>query len=690
MRWLPRPSAVRLAGRPTTHPDSRMKTKADTSLLFFVLGLTAAVAALYWTGLGNALVFDDERLRDGTIFGQYGSLAEFRVRLLSYGSFVWVQDLFGAGWWKQRVVNVALHLGAALSIYGLLQQLLERTEFPASERAAAHFESSRTLALRIGVALFALNPVAVYAVAYLVQRSVVMATMLVALGCASFVKGLVTQRKAWIGAALGCYVLAVLAKEHAVTAVALAVPLYVFVRRPAPRRILAVSAVSALILLAVAAILYRLYGDIVGTVFDETSRAYVQQLEQLSPGIGGRLYLLSIVNQATRFFQYGLLWFIPVVTQMSIDIRPEFPLTAWGWPQTAAALGYVAVLAGSAWLVIRRSDALGLAALCVLAPALLFVTEFATVWVQDPFVLYRSYLWALTMPALVALPLIGLKRNVLAMIGVVLACLFAGLAFERLLSLRDASSAWSDAAAKVDPKAGAGAVGRWRPFLNLGAEQLERGANETAYANFAQAEALGEPLGSARYSMGLALQQMKQHARALDEFAKAEAKGFTEAALYFHRGESQYATGRFAEAYASYGAALGKPQAESAVQHTRLRRAETAVAVREFDTAIADYRALLASQPNNSRYLVGLSMAHIGKQDVAAARAILDPLLEKQPSGPAYFARALAFYFSGDPAASRKDLEMAMRAEPGNAQYRSLRDRLDAERGGAAGSVPKR
>jgi len=276
------------------------------------------------------------------------------------------------------------------------------------------------------------------------------------------------------------------------------------------------------------------------------------------------------------------------------------------------------------------------------------------------------------------------------MIGVILACLFAGLAFERLLSLRDATSAWSDAAAKVDPKAGASAVGRWRPFLNLGAEQLEKGANETAYGNFAQAEALGEPLGSARYSMGLALQQMKQHARALDEFAKAEAKGFTEAALYFHRGESQYAAGRFADAFASYGAALGKPQAESAAQHTRLRRAETAVAVREFDTAIADYRLLTASQPDNSRYLVGLSMAYIGKQDITAARAILDPLIEKRPSGPAYFARALAFYFSGDPAASRRDLEMALRAEPNNAQYRSLRDRLDAERGAAAGSVQKR
>ena len=36
-----------------------------------------------------------------------------------------------------------------------------------------------------------------------------------------------------------------------------------------------------------------------------------------------------------------------------------------------------------------------------LLPALLFVTEFATVWVQDPFVLYRGYLWAIGIPGLV-------------------------------------------------------------------------------------------------------------------------------------------------------------------------------------------------------------------------------------------------------------------------------------------------
>ena len=87
---------------------------------------------------------------------------------------------------------------------------------------------------------------------------------------------------------------------------------------------------------------------------------------------------------------------------------------------------------------------------------------------------------------------------------------------------------------------------------------------------------------------------------------------------------------------------------------------------------------LLAADPANARYQVGLAMANIGRQDFTAARAILDPLIEKRPSGPAYFARALAGYFSGDAAAARRDLDMALRAEPNNPQYRALRERLDA------------
>ena len=58
-----------------------------------------AVLLIYVPGLGNELVFDDGYLGEGTLFEEYKGL-QLRVRVVSYGSFVWVQALLGEGWWK--------------------------------------------------------------------------------------------------------------------------------------------------------------------------------------------------------------------------------------------------------------------------------------------------------------------------------------------------------------------------------------------------------------------------------------------------------------------------------------------------------------------------------------------------------------------------------------------------------------
>ena len=157
-------------------------SKLTSALVFFAL-LTAATLAVYVPGLSNGLVFDDARLTDGTVFGGYGSLLQLRPRLISYGSFVWLQSLFGEGWAVQRLFNVLLHLGVAGSLYLLFQDLLARTQFSAEAQADPVLAPSWLAGLRVGTALFALNPVAVYAVAYLVQRSIVMATLFVVLAC---------------------------------------------------------------------------------------------------------------------------------------------------------------------------------------------------------------------------------------------------------------------------------------------------------------------------------------------------------------------------------------------------------------------------------------------------------------------------------------------------------------------------
>ena len=651
--------------------------------LLFTVALGAGIALLYSFGINNQLVFDDGRLTDGTIFGQYGSLVQLKARLLSYGSFVWIQAILGEGWWKQRVFNIALHIATALTLYAFVLQLLQRTQWGEGSRESPEFPASLRAAAGLGVALWAFNPVAVYAVAYLIQRSILMATLLVVLACWGFVRGLTSGQARWHVLAMVSYVLAVAAKEHAVSAILVTVPLFIFVQRPGLQRVIRLAGASALVLAAMGALLYSRYGSIVGAVFDETSRAFAAQLEQQQPGISQQLYPLSIINQASLFFRYGLLWLLPYVGWMSIDIRPTFPLTFWSW-HLLGAVAWVGTLVLGAWLVIRRSDVWGLIGLCLLMPCLLFVTEFTTVWLQDPFVLYRSYLWAIPLPALLALPLVGNSHKTVYALGLLLVALFAALSFERISSLQTPVTAWTDASDKIDRQAPANAVGRWRPLINLGAETQEQGNYNEAFRLFSQAEALGEPLGSARFNMGVSLQQLKQHPQALDNFAQAEAKGFKEAALYYQRGESQYSTGRYKEAFDSFTQALQLPQVPEAEEFTRLRQAEAAVASQNFDAAVASFTALIQKNPDRQRYKVGLSMALVGKKDYAAAMDILNAAITQRPTGPAFYARALAHFYQGNRTASAQDLELAMKAEPDNPIYRSLQQQLAAPAAPAA------
>ena len=646
----------------------------------------AAVLAIYLPGWNHELLFDDLRLTDGAIFGNYGSLLTFKQRMLSYGSFIWVDLLAGPGWWKQRLVNVGLHLATVAALYALVRDLLERTRFPEDFESQPYFGMSRKAAVQVGVALFAVNPMAVYAVAYLVQRSIVMATLFSVLACWCFVRGLSGRGVAWYGLALLSYVAAVLSKEHAVMVAAMAVPLYIHVRRPSWKTVATIAGASTALIAVAAVLFFGIYGEFIGKLFDQRSLDFAQQLERLSPGITQRMYPLSILNEAALFFAYGFLWFAPNVMWMSVDMRPAFPLSYAAFPQVLGIIGYVGLWIAALWAVLRRRGALSLAGVALMFPLLLYATEFATVWVQDPFVLYRSYLWAVAVPVLVAIVLTGFQPKTIYVIGCAIGLVFTVLAFERVQSLRDDHTAWGDAAEKIDLKAPASAVGRWRPFLNLGAYHLDRGSLGEAQRSFATAEALGSLHGSARFNLGVALQQQKKHAQALTTFAEAEKQGFSGQSLHYHRGESAFALGQFALAFDSFSQGLtsvaegvtGK-EMDRMREAMRMRRAEAAIGAGRYDDAIGDFKALLKASPQNRRLALGLGMALVGKGDTQAAIAQFDQIIASTPNAAAaYYGRAMAHNTAKRRDDSLKDLDRAIALDPRNAQYQQVRAQLAA------------
>lgn len=651
------------------------------SLRHRAVGLTAllvliAILAVYVPGLGNALIFDDERLRDGTVFNAYGGLLPLQPRLLSYGSFVWLQTLLGESWAWQRGFNIVLHAGASVALFLFLRELL--ATLPAAPEADAdETTSTRRAAALVAAAWFAVHPVAVYGVAYLIQRSIVMATLFMLLACWAYVRGLRTHRPAWLAAALGLFVVAVLSKEHAVTTAALALPLYVFVARPQWKRLALTGLVVAVLLGVATYVLSLRYGSIIGSVaFDDTSKAYVKQLSALRPDIESDAYLLSIFNQMRLFFGYGLLWAIPNIQWMAIDLRPAFPLTFGSATVIGGAIGYIGLMVLCAWTILKRKDAWGLAALLVLCAQLLFATEFATTWVQDPFVLYRSYLWAPMLAGLLALGLSFFQRKTIYSMGAIIVVVLSALAWERVQSLHDAHSAWSDAADKVDLHAPDNAVGRWRPFLNRGAHFLERESADNALRDFDLAVRLGEPMGSAQMNKGVALQMLRRYPEALTAFNAAEALGFTEGGLYYHRAGTQAAMRQFPAAFKDYSTALQKPQAEEIRRRIQVERAQVALPAQQYDTAIADLKALLTLQPDNDRLKVGLGMAYLGKQQFNEALALFNEILARQPNAKAHYGRAEVLARQGKTAEAQKSIQQALELEPRHPGFQAFAAKL--------------
>ena len=650
-------------------PDSRI---APRHYVWAVI-VVAAALAIYLPGLGNQLVYDDGYLTDGDLFTTYQSLG-LRARMLSYGSFVWIQSLLGEGWWKQRLVNLAIHLGVVAALWCFYREALRALVAPEPEPGEEREPYHESPALGFAVGFFALNPVAVYAVAYLIQRSILLATLFTVVALWLFARGLRTG-KWWLHVlAAISYALAVISKEHAVLAPLAALPVYIVVARPSRARLATVGIVTATLIAGAAALLWRRYGYIFGTPFDEYSRAYLAQLAALDPDAPRRAWPLSIVNQCWLFFEYGVRWFFPVADWMSISMRPPFPVKWLSLPQILGVPMYLAAIVAGFILVLRHRDWRALVGLSLLLPATLFATEFVTVWVQDPFVLYRSYLWAIGVPGLVFVALYGTSVRALAVVGAIVGLLFAWQAIERVLSLETPETAWTDAIAKLprDPRA----VGRWFPYLNRGSYYADHDQLELAIRDFDTSAALGD-LGMGAFNAGSILNAKGKPKEALHMFDVAQSQGYDLYNLPFQRGLAFAAMGNAAEAYRQFDAATAMNPPSPTREILMLQRGRAGLQTGNRDVAISDLQAYLKTNPRHAEARYLLAMAYIAKGEPARGLEVLDAL--GPAAGPsAHYARAVASHGLGRKADATREIEAAIRLDPRNAVLREWQAKINA------------
>ncbi len=413
------------------------------------IGLIVVLAAgLYLPFLGNPPVFDDAFLYSGSNFSYYATHPlGFQLRVPPYFSFAVAQVVSGR-MEVHRVISLALHLACSLALYKLIYDLLQAVRSrdrlgpaPGSQPNAA------TLAL-VGAAVFALHPVAAYGAAYLVQRTIVLATLFSLLSIVLFVRGLTRASHADALSAALLYTLAVLCKEHSVLLPAVAIlaaPLVGSDLRFAVRH--SVIYCSACAPAAVFVTLLR--KSLIGEAYEPFFGGVATQIEGVfGHDIADLSWWLSAVTQAGLFFKYGALWLWPETGAMSIDLRVDF-FENWspGWILFKASV--FAAFGALGCLLLRRRGRVGLAGFGLLYTWILFLIEFSAARFQEPFVLYRSYLWApgllLTLVAVLSrVP----QRVVLAAFA--FACpVLLYQAHDRLVTFSSPFLLWKDAVAKL-------------------------------------------------------------------------------------------------------------------------------------------------------------------------------------------------------------------------------------------------
>lgn len=424
-----------------------------------LLVLALAVVALYGSFLSSPLVFDDYSYFGAHMADELRLMSGFGLRWLSISSFGWTRAVLGEDIVWQRLGNLLLHMTNAALLYLFLLRLFNAT-LPAEPAAAQSPSARRTLGVAwlafFGALWFALNPAAVYGVAYLAQRTILMATLFALLTWMLFVEGLLRQQRRWLLASAGAYLLAVLSKEHAIMVPAVSGALLVLLRRP--ERQLWRQLGPTFLLYGVVGLFTFVQiqsGGVVGRAYEPNGMDLLAGLN-IDPR---QAHALSVLTQGFLYFKYLLLWIVPNPLWMSVDMMERFVPRFWSWPETAAMLAFVLYPLLAVRLLWQRARP-GLLGFALLSPWLLFATELSTIRIQETFVLYRSYLW---LPCLaVALPFllhkVPARLALMILAGVTLALIPAS--WNRLTTLADPLLLWDDALRLAQDKGKSTRLGR--------------------------------------------------------------------------------------------------------------------------------------------------------------------------------------------------------------------------------------
>lgn len=584
------------------------------------LFLFASTVLLYGHSLWNPLVFDDKPFFVEDFLRQYGtSLFHLDLRWFSYASFGWTYDLFGMDWFWYRAGNLVLHALNSVLLFVFFQRLLTVTAQDTTPQT--HWPAF------FAALIFALHPAAVYGVAYLVERSIIMATLFGTAALLCYLEGLNRDNAKWyIGSAL-FYFLAVFSKEHSVMIPGVAAALTLLLHKPAFSVVKKVWLPFALYF-GIGLLVVLRAKAVLGSPYEPFAAEMLAHLSENQLGINiEHAYPLSVITEGFLFFKYLLLWIVPYTGWMSIDIRQPFATHFMSWPESAGFILFL-VYPVIAMRFLLKGGRQGLIGFGLLFPWILYLTELSSVRIQEPFVLYRSYLWMSGLPV-VLLPLLSTAPRKWLTVGLPVLCLaVSALAWNRLDTFSGDLKLWSDAASKNRNEK---LLGVERAYNNRGVAYMEADHLQEAQQDFKKAVALNPKYPDGYLNIGILNYKKKRIDDALQSYNTAIAlkPGYFDA--YLNRGFTFLQTGRYVE-------------------------------------ALSDFEHALKLRPRNAdAYLNrGLAYSRMGKMQEAISD--LDEAIHISPGmANAYINRGAIDAMLGHQEAAFSDFEKAARIDPKNA-----------------------
>lgn len=501
---------------------------------------------LYYPYLSNPLVFDDSNLFHTEILTTAAIAPwELGIRGLPYFTLGWVETQIG-GMEAHRSVSLALHILVAYQMCRFLEEVLIAGIQSTPTDKSVSQTNVRWIAVLIAAA-FACHPVAVYGAGYLVQRTIVFATLF-ALICLRNL--LFALRQNDVRAALRAAVwasLSILSKQHAVMLPIAALAL-IPVAGHVSRETLRICAMFLLLSTPAMSLAVLTNLSLVGQVYESSIRDLETELHALPP-LAGRYerWLLSASTQARLYFSYWQQWLLPDPNGLSVDLRVDFfrPWThAGAW---LSIVGLVSLPLFAAVYSVRARRA-GLLAFALTFTSLLFLVELSTIRFQEPYALYRSYLWSIGYCTLVAAficrfaPMVGLAA--LAFTIPMLMIQATG----RLDTFRSKLALWDDAVTRLPKLEIAGSS---RILFNRGGERYRSGDINGAMNDINEAIRLNPGNGRFRMARAAALLSSGRAHEALADLESARTSMPVDGQLLFLQSRTLSALGRTDEANAA-------------------------------------------------------------------------------------------------------------------------------------------